>query len=91
VALKAARTVIPESTINSAKRIPALDGLRGVAILLVLLWHAVFAIHLSHHFGLDWLTTLGRLAWSGVDLFFVLSGFLIWGNPSRCARVTVVL
>ena len=42
-------------------RITALDGIRGLAILAVVLHHA-FAI---------------KLLWMGVDLFFVLSGFLI--------------
>lgn len=44
---------------------PALDGLRGVAILLVVLLH-VFDFLNYFFFG-----------WLGVDLFFVLSGFLI--------------
>jgi peptidoglycan/LPS O-acetylase OafA/YrhL len=65
--------------INSATRIPALDGLRGVAILLVLLCHAVFeAIQPASKF-FSRLIMAGRLTWSGVDLFFVLSGFLIGG------------
>jgi peptidoglycan/LPS O-acetylase OafA/YrhL len=54
-------------------RIPALDGLRGIAILLVLLWHGVFGVGSSN------LLAVGKLSWSGVDLFFVLSGFLIGG------------
>src|SRR5580698_6917955 len=64
--------------IHSSARIPALDGLRGVAILLVLLYHAVFQFQPDSIFLLR-LLTLGRLTWSGVDLFFVLSGFLIGG------------
>ncbi|MGH9742232.1 MAG: acyltransferase family protein [Candidatus Acidiferrum sp.] len=55
------------------RRIPELDGLRGVAIGLVLLYH---------YFYLTWNTPYVRcfaLGWTGVDLFFVLSGFLIGG------------
>jgi len=61
-------------------RIPELDGVRGLAILLVLIEHYIRdanQIHLAH-----WETLMlvpFRLAWSGVDLFFVLSGFLIGG------------
>jgi peptidoglycan/LPS O-acetylase OafA/YrhL len=55
---------------------PALDGLRGLAALVMVLYHLFVAgwsdspsIHLLQKF-----TTAG---WVGVDLFFVLSGFLI--------------
>ncbi len=48
---------------DSKAHILALDGLRGFAILLVLLFHM---------FGF-------MLGWCGVDVFFVLSGFLITG------------
>jgi peptidoglycan/LPS O-acetylase OafA/YrhL len=65
--------------VNEAKgRIPALDGLRGLAILLVLLWHGVFAQY-SPSPLITKLLLAGKLSWSGVDLFFVLSGFLIGG------------
>src|SRR5947207_1290081 len=66
------------SPITSATRIPALDGIRGVAILLVLLCHGVFESD-PHSPLLKTLVAAGRLTWSGVDLFFVLSGFLIGG------------
>jgi peptidoglycan/LPS O-acetylase OafA/YrhL len=58
-------------------RLPELDGLRGVAILLV--W-------VGHYFAVPGKGTVSlldgywfRLGWTGVDLFFVLSGFLIGG------------
>lgn len=59
-------------------RIQALDGLRGIAILLVLSWHLVFEKYQNSN-PLPRLFALGGLTWSGVDLFFVLSGFLIGG------------
>src|SRR5437867_3914121 len=61
-------------------RIPELDGVRGLAILLVLIWHYwASRIHppLGSPFVGIWM--LSGLTWSGVDLFFVLSGFLIGG------------
>jgi peptidoglycan/LPS O-acetylase OafA/YrhL len=65
-------------------RIPALDGLRGIAILLVLLRHAVFGVTSiqgieAHSRFASFVIACGQLSWSGVDLFFVLSGFLIGG------------
>ncbi|HEY2721122.1 MAG TPA: acyltransferase [Chitinophagaceae bacterium] len=44
---------------------PGLDGIRGLAILLVILYH-----------NFSFITFL-NFGWLGVDLFFVLSGFLI--------------
>lgn len=58
-------------------RIPELDGLRGIAILLVLLYHYVSIPPGGAPAPL--LQALFAIGWSGVDLFFVLSGFLIGG------------
>jgi peptidoglycan/LPS O-acetylase OafA/YrhL len=65
---------------TSEERIVELDGLRGLAILLVLIYHyfVIFANWPSGSMAAR-ITSLGRLTWSGVDLFFVLSGFLIGG------------
>lgn len=61
-------------------RIPELDGLRGIAIGMVLLHHYLFAlVQPDRGTPLAYLLVPGRLSWSGVDLFFVLSGFLIGG------------
>ena len=58
---------------------PELDGLRGLAILLVLVWHYGNFIAVDKgSLGYDALA-LFRMSWTGVDLFFVLSGFLIGG------------
>ena len=65
---------------SSTRRIIELDGLRGLAILSVLIYH-YFVIYAKWPPGsvAATLTSLARLTWSGVDLFFVLSGFLIGG------------
>jgi peptidoglycan/LPS O-acetylase OafA/YrhL len=61
-------------------RFAPLDGLRGVAILMVLWHHLVeFRLPLGHHYLLGWIRAATGLSWAGVDLFFALSGFLIGG------------
>jgi len=74
-------------------RIPELDGLRGLAILLVITCHYIAnSSHPPLGFVADRLITILRLGGSGVDLFFVLSGFLIGGilldsrNSTNCVR-----
>jgi peptidoglycan/LPS O-acetylase OafA/YrhL len=65
-------------TTLTLNRIPAVDGLRGVAIL------AVLSFHFVNNQLVNSVTANGRIlakvtsfGWAGVDLFFVLSGFLI--------------
>lgn len=66
------------SSRDSAGRIPVLDGLRGIAILLVLVRHAVDEMSLATPVD-RFVYHLARLGSNGVDIFFVLSGFLITG------------
>jgi peptidoglycan/LPS O-acetylase OafA/YrhL len=58
------------------RHIPSLDGIRGVAILLVLAHHLSMSVQ-THHGALGALWRLCEYGWIGVTLFFVLSGFLI--------------
>jgi peptidoglycan/LPS O-acetylase OafA/YrhL len=65
---------------NSENRIPELDGLRGTAIFLVVLLHFTTGEgYLQPHSIAGVLQRLAIMGWTGVDLFFVLSGFLIGG------------
>jgi peptidoglycan/LPS O-acetylase OafA/YrhL len=53
--------------------IPELDGLRGIAILAVVFYHCENRLtYPALHKIVEW-------GWAGVNLFFVLSGFLITG------------
>ncbi len=61
--------------LRAGKRVPVLDGVRGLAILMVVGYHALAMRHTD-----PLATTLSEIhgtLWIGVDLFFVLSGFLI--------------
>jgi peptidoglycan/LPS O-acetylase OafA/YrhL len=53
-------------------RLPGLDLLRAIAIVWVMLFHSYIVGGLGP--GFAWLS---RYGWTGVDMFFVLSGFLI--------------
>lgn len=66
------------------RRMPELDVLRGIAILLVLFLHGMhdqlLLLPSRPRTGLVELTAdVTRFGWTGVNLFFVLSGFLITG------------
>ena len=57
----------------------ALDGLRGIAILLVVAAHFVSNLVIKGDGWTKPLVAFAHAGWIGVDLFFVLSGFLITG------------
>jgi peptidoglycan/LPS O-acetylase OafA/YrhL len=62
---------------NSAPlRFPLIDALRGIAALLVLIYH-VIEISGWQSFPSSGIALLFRIGWIGVDLFFVISGFVI--------------
>jgi peptidoglycan/LPS O-acetylase OafA/YrhL len=68
----------PSSVLRLDAQFPALDGIRGLAVLLITVLHFTAVLHP--------VTPTERLfvairsfGWVGVDLFFVLSGFLITG------------
>ena len=61
------------------KRIDYLDGLRGVAILVVVLFHAFFAWGKVEPFEQNkFLADIVSFGWLGVNLFFAISGYVIY-------------
>lgn len=61
------------------RHVPALDGIRGVAILLVLGFHLLWSNMVTGSRVFDAVVQLRAAGWIGVDLFFALSGYLITG------------
>lgn len=60
----------------SSRHLPALDGIRGLAVLMVVAYHVGYVTHPAGP-GVPLSYAPGGFA--GVDVFFVLSGFLITG------------
>jgi peptidoglycan/LPS O-acetylase OafA/YrhL len=60
------------------KNMPELDSVRGIAVLLVVWAHTAVGGSLPHWFT-PFLAHFSSFGWLGVNLFFVLSGFLITG------------
>ncbi len=80
--------MLSSATVTSGTRQdrqPELDGIRGVAVMMVILYHAFFWSMNDGGSLVAWslparlCANLTRPGWLGVDLFFVLSGFLITG------------
>ena len=65
-------------TSKISKRIENIDFLRGVAIIFVVLYH--YTSHYSPEYLLrsdNWSLTIAKYGWSGVDIFFIVSGYCI--------------
>jgi peptidoglycan/LPS O-acetylase OafA/YrhL len=63
-------------TSQNPGRLHGLDTLRTLAIVLVMIFHC-------HGYALPVLVSISRFGWMGVDLFFVLSGYLIGSQLLR--------
>jgi len=63
-----------------SKKFHGLDHLRAAAIVFVLLYHYRMFEHPV------WIESIGWIGWTGVDMFFVLSGFLISNQLFREIR-----
>lgn len=58
------------------QKIEFLDGVRGLAIILVIIFHLIIMVIPAEFYSPFWLNA-GRFLMHGVTLFFILSGFLI--------------
>lgn len=75
---------MPKTSVIAKPHYPILDGLRGVAALMVVVFH-LFEAHATSH--LDQIINHGYLA---VDFFFLLSGFVIgYAYDDRWNQMTI--
>lgn len=78
-------------TTGAAARLGWIEACRGIAATAVLIYHAVR--HFDKNYGLPLLGHIVQFGHAGVDLFFVISGFIILfvhyddiGRPGRIKR-----
>jgi len=71
-------SMAPQANTSLLRRNTNLDALRAIAILMVLTHHAGRAMTVAHA-STPFTRSFERIGWAGVDLFFVISGFLISG------------
>ena len=68
-----------DTLINTKKdRYAYIDNLRAVAIILVVLFHYTYHYESEYLLRSDnWSLEIAKFGWSGVDLFFIISGYCI--------------
>ncbi len=76
--MSATKESTASTSVATRAHVPALDKVRGLAILAVILFHTLPSAPNGTLVDSVVVHVLG-MGWTGVDLFFVLSGFLITG------------
>jgi exopolysaccharide production protein ExoZ len=82
LSIKSLQNIFELETTREHTRNLAMEGIRGIAVFLVFLvhYHAIFGSRLNASSVTSGISfALSRIGESGVDLFFVLSGYLIYG------------
>ncbi|RZL40194.1 MAG: acyltransferase [Pedobacter sp.] len=73
--MRLSESIFSEKQSNSA-RIYSVDFLRGIAALLVCIFHFTQG-NTGYLATENWLKKIGSIGWSGIEIFFILSGFII--------------
>ncbi|MDB5777535.1 MAG: hypothetical protein JWP38_3668 [Herbaspirillum sp.] len=71
---------------DKGNRILFLDGLRGIAIVSVLLYHSYVRWGNLTPYGSEFASGLASYGWLGVELFFLISGFVIFLTLEKSAN-----
>jgi len=80
--MKPSLSELPDTTRSSlivGKYYPEIEGLRAVAVLMVIYFHSSLPFISEEHGFTSLYSQFTLFWWCGVDLFFVISGFLITG------------
>jgi peptidoglycan/LPS O-acetylase OafA/YrhL len=77
--VKCLNSHIQDKRIPTREELKPLTDLRGIAVLAVFIYH----VFVAYKIPLNPLTAIGWYGWAGVDLFFVLSGFLLYSKWQR--------
>jgi peptidoglycan/LPS O-acetylase OafA/YrhL len=69
---------------REASRITILDGLRVIAILMVILFHYFYRFKGTHYEYSIYIPEIFKFGYLGVQLFFIISGFVITLTLTKC-------